>query len=72
MLDCFHVVHGGILVELKNTREMTSPLKSLKVKKIKTCLSYYLLQPKDFKEKLDVQAKYVGKYNKRKNVVTVM
>jgi len=56
VLNCFHVVHGGILVELKNTREMASPLKSLK----------------DFKEKLDVQAKYVGKYNKRKNVVTVM
>jgi len=51
-LNCFHAVQGGYLVELKNSRENDSPIKSLK-------------------DKLETQAKYVGKFSKR-GAVTVM
>jgi len=33
-LHCFQAVHGGYLVELQNTREMDSPVKSLKVGRV--------------------------------------
>jgi len=52
-LKCFHAVREGYIVELRNTRENDSPVKSLK-------------------DKLETQAKYVGKFNKRRGTVTVM
>eukprot|EP00092_Neocalanus_flemingeri_P035154 GFUD01038257.1.p1 GENE.GFUD01038257.1~~GFUD01038257.1.p1 ORF type:complete len:503 (+),score=122.31 GFUD01038257.1:142-1509(+) len=51
-LNCYQKM--GSVIVMRNTREMDTPVKSLK----------------DFKNALDTQAKYVGKYSKRK-VVTV-
>merc|ERR1711942_308534 len=50
-LKCFHAVKEGYIVELRNTRENDSPVKSLK-------------------DKLETQAKYLGKFNKRRGTVT--